>query len=146
MNWFEFTLQVAKVVAQISKARPPTSKPHNLAQSRYFSKFQKPSRLLGIQFIVDYFRIFSFSRFAKNLEAIVSTSNFGTSIPSDFSCKVELGPNRFVAQVFVPELGLDAKTTTRRHRIPYHELSREDLSDAADLVVSRNGIIVSKLL
>ncbi|CCD65523.1 Ground-like domain-containing protein [Caenorhabditis elegans] len=84
--------------------------------------------------------------FAKNLEAIVSTSNFGTSIPSDFSCKVELGPNRFVAQVFVPELGLDAKTTTRRHRIPYHELSREDLSDAADLVVSRNGIIVSKLL
>uniref|UniRef100_A0A1I7TQF2 Ground-like domain-containing protein n=1 Tax=Caenorhabditis tropicalis TaxID=1561998 RepID=A0A1I7TQF2_9PELO len=85
--------------------------------------------------------------FAKNFEAIVSTSNFGSSIPSDFSCKVELGPNRFIAQVFVPELGFDAKPTVRRHRIPYHELSREDLSDStADLVVSRNGIIVSQVL
>ncbi|EGT48601.1 CBN-GRD-16 protein [Caenorhabditis brenneri] len=84
--------------------------------------------------------------FAKNFEAIVSTANFGTSIPSDFSCKVELGPNRFIAQVFVPELGFDAKPTVRRHRIPYHELSREDLSDATDLVVSRNGIIVSQVL
>ncbi|PIC37516.1 hypothetical protein B9Z55_016116 [Caenorhabditis nigoni] len=84
--------------------------------------------------------------FAKNFEAIVSSSNFGTSIPSDFSCKVELGPSRFVAQVFVPELGFDAKPTIRRHRIPYHELSREDLSDSTDLVVSRNGIIVSQVL
>lgn len=85
--------------------------------------------------------------FAKNFEAIVSTSDFGSSIPSDFSCKVELGPNRFIAQVFVPELGFDAKPTVRRHRIPYHELSREDLSGVAtDLVVSRNGIIVSQVL
>ncbi|UMM31210.1 hypothetical protein L5515_012782 [Caenorhabditis briggsae] len=84
--------------------------------------------------------------FAKNFEAIVSSSNFGTSIPSDFSCKVELGPSRFVAQVFVPELGFDAKPTISRHRIPYHELSREDLSDSTDLVVSRNGIIVSQVL
>ncbi|EFO91123.1 hypothetical protein CRE_30407 [Caenorhabditis remanei] len=84
--------------------------------------------------------------FARNFEAIVSSSNFGSSIPSDFSCKVELGPSRFIAQVFVPELGLDAKTTVRRHRIPYHELSREDLSDSTELVVSRNGIIVSQVL
>lgn len=82
--------------------------------------------------------------FAKNFEAIVSTSDFGSSIPSDFSCKVELGPHRLIAEVFVPELGLD--TTNRRHRLPYHELSREDLSESADLVVSRNGILVSQML
>ncbi|CAI2349956.1 unnamed protein product [Caenorhabditis sp. 36 PRJEB53466] len=82
--------------------------------------------------------------FAKNFEAIVSTSNFGSSIPSEFSCKVELGAQKFIAEVFVPDLGLD--TTDRRQRIPYHELSREDLSDSADLVVSRNGILVAQVL
>uniref|UniRef100_A0A8R1E3M9 Ground-like domain-containing protein n=1 Tax=Caenorhabditis japonica TaxID=281687 RepID=A0A8R1E3M9_CAEJA len=80
--------------------------------------------------------------FAKNFEAIVSRTDFGSTVSSDFTCKVELGPERLIAQVFVPDSGFD--TPNRRRRIPYHELSREDLSEPSDLVISKNGILVSQ--